>query len=125
MGATAASTRPHGRLPPSLLPTLVVVDDLPYAAGPEQRQQIAGALGDLAAGARFPVVVIATETSGKAQQERGLSAAAGSFQGMHKVGGCVGGQVGKKEGGRPGWLAGRVGGCMGRQCKQVDRCQLG
>ena len=75
-----------GRLAPTLLPTLVVVDDLPHAAGPEQRRQIAQALGDMAAGARFPVVVVATETSGKAQQEKGLSAAAGTYQGLHKVG---------------------------------------
>lgn len=74
-----------GRLAPSLLPTLVIVDDLPHAAGPEQRRQIAQALGDMAAGARFPVVVVATETSGKAQQEKGLSAAAGTYQGLHKV----------------------------------------
>ena len=83
-----------GRLAPSLLPTLVIVDDLPHAAGVEQRRQIAEALADLAAGARFPVVVVATETSGKAQQERGLSAAAGTYQGLHKVGGRAFGGLG-------------------------------
>ena len=93
-----------GRLPPSLLPTLVVVDDLPHAAGPEQRRQIGEALADLAAGARFPVVVVATETSGKAQQERGLSAAAGTYQGLHKVG------RGLLQGLQHGWLACWLGG---------------
>lgn len=83
--AAAGVARPGSRLPPSLLPTLVLVDDLPHAAGPEQRRQIAEALSDLAAGARFPVVVVATQTSGKTQQEKGLSAAAGTFQGLHKV----------------------------------------
>ncbi len=83
--AAAGASLPRSRLPPSLLPTLVLMDDLPHAAGPEQRRQIADALSDLAAGARFPVVVVATQTSGKTQQEKGLSAAAGTFQGLHKV----------------------------------------
>ncbi|KAL4422561.1 hypothetical protein ABPG75_008758 [Micractinium tetrahymenae] len=82
--AAAGAALPRSRLPPLLLPTLVLVDDLPHAAGPEQRRQIAEALSDLAAGARFPVAVVATEMSGKAQQEKGLSAAAGTFQGLHK-----------------------------------------
>ncbi|KAL4424733.1 hypothetical protein ABPG77_000076 [Micractinium sp. CCAP 211/92] len=82
--AAAGASLPRSRLPPSLLPTLVLVDDLPHAAGPEQRRQIADALSDLAAGARFPVVVVATQTSGKTQQEKGLSAAAGTLQGLHK-----------------------------------------
>jgi uncharacterized membrane protein YgcG len=95
-----------GRLQPSLLPTLVIVDDLPHAAGPEQRRQIGEALADLAAGARFPVVVVATETSGKAQQERGLSAAAGTYQGLHKVGrGLV---QGLQQCWLGGWATGRL-----------------
>jgi hypothetical protein len=45
-------------------PKLVVVDDLPHAAGPEARRRLAAALGELAATARFPVVVVATEAAG-------------------------------------------------------------
>jgi len=45
-------------------PKLVVVDDLPHAAGPEARRRLAAALGELAATARFPVVVVATEVAG-------------------------------------------------------------
>lgn len=85
VAADAVGGAGRQRLAPSLLPTLVLVDDLPHAAGPDQRRQIAEALADLAAGARFPVAVLATETSGKAQQERGLSAAASSLRGLHKV----------------------------------------
>ena len=34
--------------------------------------------------ARYPVVLCATEATGKAAQEKGLSAAAGSFHGLHR-----------------------------------------
>ena len=45
-------------------PKLVVVDDLPHAAGPDARRRLASALGELAATARFPVVVVTTEAGG-------------------------------------------------------------
>ena len=34
--------------------------------------------------ARYPVVLCATEATGKASQEKGLSAASGSFHGLHR-----------------------------------------
>ena len=74
------------------LPKLLVIDDLPHAANPEQRQRLAAALGDLARTSRYPLVVVATETSGKAQQEKGLSG--GSYQGLHQVG--AGGSGGRQ-----------------------------
>ena len=45
-------------------PKLVVVDDLPHAAGPDARRRLASALGELAATTRFPVVVVTTEAGG-------------------------------------------------------------
>ena len=70
-------------------PKLMVLDDLPHAAGQAERERLAAALGDLARTSRFPLVVCLTETTGRAQQERGLNAASGTYQGLHKVGcGC-------------------------------------
>ncbi len=66
-------------------PKMVIVDDLPLALGPVQGERLASALRDLARTARFPLVVCATETSGKAQQEKGLAGGAGSFMGLPKV----------------------------------------
>ena len=47
-----------------------MVDDLPHAAGPEARRRLARALGDLAATARFPVVVVAATEGGPQGGER-------------------------------------------------------
>eukprot|EP00887_Chlorella_sp_A99_P000359 scaffold13.g359.t1 len=80
----AAAAAGGGRAGGGGRPKLVVVDDLPFAAGPAERERLAAALGDLARTSRFPLVICVTETSGKAQQERGLNAASGSFQGLHK-----------------------------------------
>ncbi len=75
-------------------PKLVVVDDLPHAAGPEARVRLAAALGELAATARFPVVVVATEAgggggggAGGGRGGAGHGGGAGSFApgGLHKA----------------------------------------
>ena len=61
-------------------PKLVVVDDLPHAAGPDARRRLANALGELAATARFPVVVVTTESGGSgAGGDRGGGGGGGSF----------------------------------------------
>ena len=86
------------RLSGAARPKLTVVDDLPHAAGPAERARLAAALGGLARTSRFPLVICVTETSGKAAQERGLNAAAGSVHGLHKVRGP----------GRGGWVAAAV-----------------
>lgn len=71
---------------PALPPTLVLIDDLPYTSGIDQRQRLSQTLGDLARCARFPVVLIATEPSGRAQKERGnIGAAVSGPTGLHKV----------------------------------------
>jgi cell cycle checkpoint protein len=67
-GAAPAAAPPAAA---TLRPRLVVLDDLPHAAGPDQRRRLAAALRDLCSTARFPVVVCATQASGRAQQERG------------------------------------------------------
>ena len=60
---------------------LLVIDDLPHAAGLEQRARLAAALALLAAAARCPVVVIATASSTQgAPGDRGAA-----WHGLHKV----------------------------------------
>ena len=44
---------------------MLLVDDLPHAAQPEQRQRLAAALTELLSSARFPTVVTATEVTGR------------------------------------------------------------
>ncbi|KAK9832070.1 hypothetical protein WJX81_003996 [Elliptochloris bilobata] len=66
---------------------LVVVDDLPHAAGAEARLRLVSALGELAATARFPVVVVTTEAGGSG---------AGSDRGSGGVGGFPQGGVAKE-----------------------------
>jgi len=63
---------------------LLLVDDLPHAAGPEQRSRLAAALGRLAATSRFATVVVTTtgDRSGSAGQF--ASAALGNNHGLHK-----------------------------------------
>ncbi len=66
-----------------------MVDDLPHAAGPEARRRLARALGQLAATARFPVVVVAATEGGSQGGARGGGDLGGgsSFMqgGLHKV----------------------------------------
>lgn len=66
-----------------------MVDDLPHAAGPEARRRLTRALGELAATARFPVVVVAATEGGSSGGDRGGSDRGGgsSFMqgGLHKV----------------------------------------
>ncbi len=67
-------------------PKLVVLDDLPHAAGPDARRRLAAAVGDLARCARFPVVVVATEAAGRAGREErvdaGLGGGGGALAGL-------------------------------------------
>jgi cell cycle checkpoint protein len=51
-------------------PTMVFIDDLPFTSDPEQRRRLARAISNLAKCARFPVVLFATEASGRSQQDR-------------------------------------------------------
>jgi hypothetical protein len=67
------------------------LDDLPYAADPQRRQQLAGSIRDLAGSARCPVVVVSTDigagggsAAGRGPQGAG-SGAAGSSKGLPKV----------------------------------------
>jgi len=72
---------------PQVAPTLFIVDDLPYASGTDQRQRLSKALRDLGLAARFPVVLIGTEPSGRAQQDKHERASGISGPlGIHKVG---------------------------------------
>jgi len=71
-------------LPPPLRagpmrPTMVFIDDLPFTSDPEQRRRLARAVSNLARCARFPVVLFATEASGRSQQERGDKTAPGGL----------------------------------------------
>ena len=60
----------------------MVVDDLPHAAGPDARRRLASALGELAATARFPIVVVTTEAgSSGAGGDRGSGGGGGFPQG--------------------------------------------
>ena len=72
------------------LPKLLVVDDLPYAAGSEQRRRLGLALQDLAASARCPVIVIVTTAEGGgtgtgASFSSARASAGGWCDGLHKV----------------------------------------
>lgn len=60
---------------------LVVIDDLPHAAGPEQRARLAAALGHLATAARFPVVLIATVSSTQSSADDRSA----PWHGLHKA----------------------------------------
>jgi hypothetical protein len=64
---------------------LLLIDDLPHAAGPTQRARLARALGRMATASRFPVAVITTTGDSSAAGERFSSAALGSHHGLHKV----------------------------------------
>jgi cell cycle checkpoint protein len=61
------------RLPPvragPLRPSMVFIDDLPFTSDLEQRRRLARAVSNLARSARFPVVLFATEASGRSQQQ--------------------------------------------------------
>ena len=73
------------------LPKLLVVDDLPYAAGSEQRRRLGLALQDLAASARCPVIVIVTTAegggtgTGASFSSSARASAGGWWDGLHKV----------------------------------------
>ena len=55
---------------PAARPTLVFIDDLPYAGDSETRQQIAQAVSNLARSTLSPVVLFSTEASGRSNQDR-------------------------------------------------------
>ena len=75
LNAAAASQQGAG----AARPKLVVVDDLPHAAGPDARRRLASALGELAATARFPVVVVTTESGGSGAGGDRSGGGGGSF----------------------------------------------
>ena len=71
--ATAAADKNNSAPPcppPPLRPTLVFIDDLPFTSRPEDRRRLATALANLAKCARFPIVLFATEASGRSQQDK-------------------------------------------------------
>lgn len=66
-------------------PKLIVVDDLPHAAGVDQRQRLAEAVGDLARTTRFPVVLcLTTESSVGGGSDRATGPASAAIPGLPK-----------------------------------------
>lgn len=61
---------------------LLVMDDLPYAAEPEQRQRLAEALAELLSTARFPTVLMGTEVTNRGAASERL---ASNPAGLHPV----------------------------------------
>ena len=83
----SSSPSPCSRCPPLRCPTNavhIVQYTHPVIVSLSPGGAVRGTAAAVAHTARYPVVLCATEATGKASQEKGLSAASGSFHGLHR-----------------------------------------